>query len=388
MKKTILTLACIASSLAMHAQSTVDLTVGGVPDGTVIEAALGSTHQTEAALASATLNGGKATFALPITEPRMIDFRVKGVPGTLLHLMTTKDEHVTATTQAALNDSNGGTYYSASNEKVYNSPLHAQYIIKLGAFREYLNVYNAAYHDAYKDINDRMSAAFAAKDTVLTKQLRESQTWKDFLACDAGFFKLLETRYPEMFSENKDSWWGPFMQLDTYSYFTPENKGGYEQLSDAAKNSFYGKILEAQLFPKGMTGAAYPTFDVLSADGKKVASTQLTKGKKYLLIDFWASWCVPCRKEIPNLKQCYADYQDKGLQIISISLDRSDAAWKKALNEEQLPWPNGIDKAGIADAYKVQAIPAMFLVEVKTGKIIGDGLRGESLRNKLAELMK
>ena len=92
------------------------------------------------------------------------------------------------------------------------------------------------------------------------------------------------------------------------------------------------------------------------------------------------------------LSHIYKDYllshDVKESQIISVSLDRSDAAWKKALKEEQLPWPNGIDKSGIANADKVQTIPAMFLVDVATGKIVGENLRGESLRNKLAELLK
>ncbi|MBM6992345.1 MAG: TlpA family protein disulfide reductase [Prevotella sp.] len=387
MKKTIMTLALLASFGWTSAQSTVKLTVKGLADGTVIEAALGSTHQTENAIATATLAGGEASFNLPIEEPRMIDFRVKDVPGTLLHLMTTKGENVSATLTAQEENGREEKYYSSTDEKVYNSPLHAQYMMKIGAFKKFLGIYNDAYHDGYKDINDKVNAAYASKDSVRMAQLRGSQEWKDFLACDANFFKMLQDRYPKMFAENADSWWGPFMQLDTYSYFTPENKLDYDKLSDAAKNSYYGQILKEQIFPKGMTGMDYPKFDVLSADGKTTPSTKLTKGKKYLLIDFWASWCVPCRKEIPNLKNCYAQYKDKGLQIISISLDRNDAAWKKALKEEQLAWPNGVDKAKIADAYKVQAIPAMFLVDVKTGKIIGDGLRGEVLRNKLAELM-
>lgn len=387
MKKTFLLLALATSCGWASAQSTVSLTVNGVADGTTIEAALGSTHQTEKPIATATLTGGKALFSLPIEEPRMIDFRVKDVPGSLLHLMTNKGENVTATTTVKLEQNKDAKYYVREEEKVFNSPLHAQYIMKLGAFRKYLDVYNKAYHDAYKDVNDQMSKAYQAKDTALVAKLKGSQEWKDFMKADAGFFKMLETRYPQMFEENKDSWWGPLMQLDTYTYFTEENVKGYDNLSDAAKNSFYGQLLKEQVHPKGFTGQSYPQFSVLDMNGKSTASTKLTKGKKYLLIDFWASWCGPCRKEIPNLKSCYAQYASKGLQIISVSIDKSDVAWKKALKEEQLAWPNGIDKAGIADAYKVKAIPAMFLVDVQSGKIIGENLRGEGLRNKLAELM-
>lgn len=387
MKKNILTLALLAATVAAGAQSTVNLSVANLPDGTVIEAALGSTHQTEPALATATLVGGKATLTLPIDEPRMVDFTVKGTPGTLLHLMTTSGENVTASVEAERHASEQGDYYSSKNQQVYNSPLHAQYMMKLGAFREYLNVYNTAYHDAYRDINEQMTAAFNAQDTARQTQLRLSQAWREFTAADASFFRMLETEYPKRFAENDSTWWGPFMRLDTYTYFTAERKPEYDRLPEAVKASFYGQALKEQVAPKGFQGESYTQFNVVDDKGKSTPSARLTKGKRYMLIDFWASWCAPCRKEIPNLKSCYADFKGKGLEIISVSIDRSDAAWKKALAEEQLPWPNGIDREGIADAYKVRAIPAMFLVDVKTGKIVGENLRGTKLRDKLAELM-
>ena len=87
------------------------------------------------------------------------------------------------------------------------------------------------------------------------------------------------------------------------------------------------------------------------------------------------------------MKELYANYKDKGLQIISVSIDRSEAAWQKALEAEKLPWPNGIDKSGIADTYRVQTIPAMFLVDLSSGNIIAENIRGKALQDKLAALM-
>lgn len=112
----------------------------------------------------------------------------------------------------------------------------------------------------------------------------------------------------------------------------------------------------------------------------------MCKGKKYYLVDFWASWCGPCRKEIPNLKKLYELYKGKGLEIVSVSIDKNETAWKKALAEEKLSWPNGLDRAGIADSYKVKFIPAIFLVDGTTGKCIAENIRGTELAAKLAEL--
>lgn len=390
MKKIVLSSLFVAAVLGVHAQSSVTLHVNDVADGTAITAEIGCTFQDEKPIAEAVLKNGQAVFNLPVTEPRMIDFRVKGNDGRLLHLMTTKGENVAAYVTAKRIVSQGVEYINGNEEKqqVFDSPTHAEYMIKIGAFKSYLNLYNKSYHDAFKSVNDQINKAYEAKDTATVKALQQSAEYQQMIKFDSEFFKLLNEEYPKRFAANRETFWSPLMQLDTYTYFTPENRAGYDELSDAAKNSFYGKCLKEQVYPKGFTGQAYSEFDVLDQNGKKTPSRKLIKGKKYMLIDFWASWCRPCRAEIPNLKQVYADYAAKGLQIISVSLDRSDAAWKKALKEEQLPWPNGIDKSGIANAYKVQTIPAMFLVDVATGKIVGENLRGESLRNKLAELLK
>ena len=115
---------------------------------------------------------------------------------------------------------------------------------------------------------------------------------------------------------------------------------------------------------------------------------KIGKGRtKYILIDFWASWCAPCRKEIPNIKKQYAKYADKGFEVISISIDKKKADWEKALKEEQLKWPNFLDETGVAQLYKVRAVPTMYLIDAE-GRMVGENMRGEALAAKLAELFK
>ena len=97
---------------------------------------------------------------------------------------------------------------------------------------------------------------------------------------------------------------------------------------------------------------------------------------------------MPCRKEIPNLKAIYERFSGKGLEIVSISIDKNDSAWRKAVTAENLTWPNGIDKQGIKDMFNVNAIPAIFIVDGKTGRILAENIRGEQLANKLAEMLE
>jgi len=114
-------------------------------------------------------------------------------------------------------------------------------------------------------------------------------------------------------------------------------------------------------------------------------------GKGYTLIDFWASWCGPCRAEMPNVMKAYETYSPKGFNIVGISLDNSLDAWKGAITSIGIKWVQLSDLKGwqsaAADLYGVRAIPATFLVDPK-GKIIARDLRGEELLNKLAELYK
>ena len=106
-------------------------------------------------------------------------------------------------------------------------------------------------------------------------------------------------------------------------------------------------------------------------------------------LDFWASWCGPCRRENPNVKRVYETYKDQGFEILGVSLDRTKDRWLKAIADDELPWPHVSDLQGwkneVAVMYSVSSIPHTILLDAE-GKIIARGLRGQQLEMKLAEI--
>ncbi len=135
-------------------------------------------------------------------------------------------------------------------------------------------------------------------------------------------------------------------------------------------------------------GAA-PEIKLATPAGKDLALSSL-KGK-VVLVDFWASWCMPCRRENPNVVKMYEKYKNKGFEVFSVSLDRSKEPWVKAIETDKLVWPSHVSdlqgwNSSAAGAWGVRSIPATFLLD-KEGKIIGRNLRGPDLEKKLAEVL-
>ncbi len=186
-------------------------------------------------------------------------------------------------------------------------------------------------------------------------------------------------------------------QLD-FDYFLKVDEALVEKYPESSLVSSLHKFVESVKYQQKIAanasqsteiGAAAPEIQQVSPEGKTIKLSDYQG--KYVLLDFWAAWCGPCRRENPNLVKIYANYKNKGFEIFQVSLDKTHDAWTGAIKADKLNWVHVSDlkywDSEAAKLYGVKSIPASFLLDPE-GNIIAKNLRGSALEKKLNELLK
>ena len=192
---------------------------------------------------------------------------------------------------------------------------------------------------------------------------------------------------------NKDVVSAFIIMNNSYSLNVNQLDSVVSAFDSSINNSYYVKHLQDRVktLKRVAVGQHFVDFTLNDPDGNPVSLSSVVEKNKYTLVDFWASWCMPCRGENPNVVAAYKKYHDKGFTVFGVSLDKDHDKWVEAIKKDGLTWTHVSDLkywgSEAAKLYGVQSIPHNVLID-SNGIIVDKNLRGQKLQDKLAELFK
>ncbi len=258
-------------------------------------------------------------------------------------------------------------------------------------------VFDGSQAQAVFDAFTNQMKQFDERASSLGQQYQQART-----SGDADKIKSLEDEFEKLDTEQREfilqfakdhgsSVVSPYIvSSNIYMFDLDQMQQVMASLDSTISNSKYVVQLQNHInkLQNVEVGKEAPVFTQDNPDGQPVSLKDF-RGK-YLLIDFWASWCKPCRAENPNVVAAYQKYHDKGFDVLGVSLDRNKEAWIKAINDDHLVWTQVSDlkywNNEASDLYAVSSIPANFLLDPQ-GVIVAKNLRGDKLEEKLEEVL-
>ncbi len=330
-------------------------------------------------LARAPIQDGRFVLEGEVDKPTIVHFYVLN--------SVSPDGHRYAPTK-------GQMFVLEPGEMTMTMNSRGKFVIRGGKYND--AVYNSwklsdAYVKAVQAFNATLEAPAGESETEKkARSERITQTQGEMLRLEADGYKHTATTHPEVPARIlalQASWLHGDWELDAWrgiDAMAPGDPFVQEQIAKEAE--FMERIKRQRAI--GAVGSDIKDFTAATLDGKQIALKDVRSRNKYVLVEFWASWCGPCRAEIPHMKKAYERYHDKGFEIFSFTIDDSRKAWEKASAEEDLPWiDTGMgSKSEPKKLYEVSGVPANYLVDAASGKVIARNLRGYKLDEKLEEL--
>lgn len=345
MKRLFFLITLLATTLAAGAQkSRLTCTFNGLDKSTRVVVSLAQGGRLVPADTLTPNDKGVVNFERSIADPLMMALSLTRSNSPMLYVLMMPKEKITLTVN----------YMPALNHLDITSAKGSE---NMALYKQFTNlVANAQLQGDPNLMGKRIEAGL---DSILNKQ--PSLLMSAFLVT---YYEKAFEQYAPLYKKIRDALIGQW----------PENE--------------FVQHLDSRLRSVLMPGMEAPDIELPDPDGKVRRLSDL-RGK-VVLIDFWASWCRPCRMENPNVVRLYNEYRDKGFEIFSVSLDKDRDSWVRAISDDHLSWPNHVSdlkywSSAAGRLYGIQSIPSTVLVD-KEGKVLARNLRGMDLENKLKEI--
>lgn len=261
------------------------------------------------------------------------------------------------------------------------------------------NVTGGKVQDEFQALQDKLDKLDSEGMTIYTasKELGKvgQQQKADSLMNEAeSIFESIDNLQKDFIKANPASFVSPYLLSRVYYDMEADVLEGFLSGLDPKLDSISVVITLKDRVSKLKSvavGQMAPDFIMNDSDGNPVKLSDVYSKNEYTLVDFWASWCGPCRRENPNVVRVFNAYKTKGFGVFGVSLDTDKAKWLKAVSDDQLTWPHVSDLKGwkneAAALYSVNSIPANLLID-RSGKIVGRNLREEKLQETVSGLIK
>ncbi|MBQ6770922.1 MAG: AhpC/TSA family protein [Bacteroidales bacterium] len=308
---------------------------------------------------SAVIANETAKLAAPKDDPQMLySLKVKGKRGSMPFFADNSDVTIV------------GDLNNAKDVEIMGSATQTEW-----------NAYNAKqaeFNDQIRELYAVMQQAFLDNDSILLDSLNTVGT---------------------ALMEQQDNYRDEYIKAHGGSflahYLLDESKQDYdlsalkEMMAGFTTESIYTKDINDYIAKQERleVGQPFIDFTLQTKAGESVKLAEVIAQNKLTLVDFWASWCGPCRKENPVVKAAYEQFHELGFEVVGVSVDQDEAAWLQAVEEDQLPWTQVRDSENkVSEAYLIYYIPSNFLFD-QNGTMVAKGLRGEDLAAKLSEIL-
>ena len=309
---------------------------------------------------SAVIADDQAVLTAPVDDPQLLyALKVKGKRGSMPFFADNKDV----------------TFVGDMNNPQAVEIIASETQAELDAYNDQVKAFDTQIRDLYAV----MQQAFADNDSIKMDSLNKVGT---------------------ALMEQQDSFRDDYIKAHPNSFVTHYILDGVKQdypidqlkemVGTFTTESIYRDHLNDYIAKQERLDVGQPFIDftLKTNEGNEVVLSEIIPQNKLTLVDFWASWCGPCRKENPVVKAAYEQFHGLGFGVIGVSVDQDEAAWLQAVEEDQLPWTQVRDSENkVSEDYMIYYIPSNFLFD-NNGKMVAKGLRGEDLTAKLSELLK